>query len=62
MRVQVMESQIVKVILLMEEILHQLTGSLSHYLQLFLYIPGGSPDFRTINSGSRDKYIINQKC
>ena len=28
-------------ILLMEEILHQLVGSLSHYLQ-GLYIPGGA--------------------
>ena len=60
MRVTVTESQIVKVILLMEEILHQLTGSLFHYLQLFLYIPGGSPDFWTINSGSTDRF--NQKC
>ena len=60
MRVKVTESQIVKVILLMEEILHQVTGSLSHYLQLFLYIPGGSPDFWTINSGSTDRF--NQKC
>ena len=32
----------------MEEFLHQLLGSLSHYLQgvyMFLYIPGGLPDF-----------------
>ena len=35
MRVKVKESKIVKITLLMEEILHQLTGSLSHYLQLF---------------------------
>ena len=36
-----------KMILLIEEILHQLIGSLSHYLQDFFYIPGGffSPDF-----------------
>ena len=27
--------------LLMEEILHQLIGSLSYYLQGFTYIPGG---------------------
>ena len=31
-------------LLLMEEILHQLIGSLSHFLRVF-YIPGGWPDF-----------------
>ena len=29
-------------ILLIEEILHQLIGSLSHYLQGFWYMPGGA--------------------
>ncbi len=34
----------------MEEILHHLTDSSSHfYLQVF-YIPGGWPDFRAMNS------------
>ena len=32
-------------ILLMEEILHQLIGSLSHYLQGFSTIPGGCLGF-----------------
>ena len=39
---------------LMEEILPQLVGSFSHYLQGFSTIPGGYPDFWTINSSFRE--------
>ena len=40
--VRILKARYVFYILLMEEILHQLIGSLSHYLQDFIYIPGGA--------------------
>ncbi len=43
----------------MEEILHQLIGILSHYLQGFSTIPGGWPwDFWTINSCITQRFSI----
>ncbi len=47
--------------MLMEEILHQLIGNLSHYLQCFSTIPGGERRISSINSITESQTEIEKR-